>query len=79
MKAKLGNNGTIIEQIAFQEEMQAHGLNLVTCGKCDSVFLHRTNKYVEDAICPFCKTTFDTSDLEDMFYSGMPEETAELT
>ena len=64
----------IIEQIEIQEEMQSHKINLVTCGNCGSVLLHRI-KDDGDIKCPFCGYESDPCDFPDYFYSGMENNT----
>lgn len=57
------------EQIKLQEEMQSNGINLVTCGSCGDVLLHRI---VEgDITCPHCGLESDPCNFPDLFYSGL--------
>ena len=66
-------------QIELQEEMQSKGLNLVTCGNCGSVNIHRTGPIFDDEAnefeieCCGCLETMDVSDCPDYFYQGMSE------
>lgn len=74
-----GNNGSIDEQVNFQEKIQKIGLNLVCCCTCNAVFFHRTGaEFVDTLICPFCKAESDPSDFSDCYYSGMYEHRMEL-
>ncbi len=61
------------KQVDLQEQMQAKGLNLVTCGYCGTVNLHETK--VEDIECWGCGFTSEPCNFPDYFYRGMPEET----
>ena len=36
------NSKGLNEQLKLLEEMQTHGYNIVTCGNCGQVFIHRT-------------------------------------
>ena len=61
----------ILKQIKLQEKIQGKGLNIVVCGNCGTINIHKTNK---DAIeCYECITKIDVSDCSDLFYTGMPE------
>lgn len=77
-KKVFGNNGTIDEQIEFQESIQSIGLNLVSCSSCDGVFFHKNTPLTNTLICPFCKTESDPCDCSDFYYEGMWEQTEEL-
>lgn len=55
------------EQIKIQEEMQSAGFNLVTCGNCGSVLLHRLDD--KDNIDCFCGE-MPKSDCPDYWYEG---------
>lgn len=37
------NTPELNEQVILQEEMWDVGFNIVTCGNCGQVFIHRTN------------------------------------
>lgn len=54
------------EQIHLQEEMQSKGFNIVTCGHCGTVLLHRTG---EETIQCFCGE-MALSDCPDLWYEG---------
>lgn len=55
-----------LEQVKLLKEIQEKGYNVVTCGNCPTVFLHRTG--VNEVTCPVCKMTQDTSDCPDLWY-----------
>ncbi len=57
----------VLEQIELQEELQSKGFNVVECGNCGSILLHRTN---QEKINCFCGTK-DVSDCPDLYYSGI--------
>ena len=60
----------IIEQIDLQEEIQKKAqINIVNCGSCGSVLLHRIND--EDIECPYCNFISEPSDFPDFFYRGL--------
>lgn len=61
----------IVNQIELQNEMQGAGYNLVNCGHCGSVFIHRTNDENDNVICPFCYSEMEKSDCPDYFYEGL--------
>lgn len=63
----------ILEQIELQEEIQSNGINLVTCGSCGGVLLHRTTSIHEDIdiVCPYCDFTSEPCDFPDYFYTGL--------
>lgn len=54
-------------QIRIQEDMQRAGFNVVTCGNCGTVLLHRTKT---DNIECFCGT-MALSDCPDLYYNGI--------
>jgi hypothetical protein len=67
----------VIEQIALQEELQSvSGINIVNCGSCGSVLLHKITES-EDIVCPYCNFTSEPCDFPDFLYSGM-ENSAEF-
>jgi len=76
--------GTVREQIDLQDEMQLAGLNLVTCGNCGTVLIHRTVVMSADdeneplINCWACKREMAHCDCPDFYYEGMPELTEEL-
>ena len=72
-KLKYGNNGTWIEQIQLQEELQQIGYNIVCCCTCDTVFIHRNGADIDSLVCPSCGAESETCDFSDLFYEGMPE------
>ncbi len=61
----------VINQLELaQEVLSKANINIVTCGNCGSVILHKTS---EDGTisCYDCKSEMDLSDCPDLFYSGM--------
>jgi hypothetical protein len=61
----------VLEQIALQEEIQSvAGINIVNCGDCGSVLLHKIDES-EDIVCPYCGFTSEPCDFPDFLYSGM--------
>jgi hypothetical protein len=56
-----------LEQIKLQHELQNLGYNIVTCGNCGSVLIHRTNVTEIECYCG----THDISDCPDLNYQGM--------
>lgn len=69
----------VIEQIELQEEIQGtSGINIVNCGNCGSVLLHRivpldmdTSRENYDITCPYCDYTSEPCEFPDFLYSGM--------
>ena len=60
----------IIAQIHLSDEIkQKSGINVVTCGNCGSVILHKLSD--ENINCYDCGNEMSTSDCSDLFYSGM--------
>lgn len=60
----------MLKQIALQEEIQSHGINLVNCGNCGQMLLHRTD--VNQIEC-FCGMEMEGCDCPDAFYRGMED------
>ena len=56
------------KQIKLQEEIQSAGFNIVTCGNCGCVLLHRI--YDEEIEC-LCGETMNLSDCPDLWYEGL--------
>ena len=48
--------------IAIQEK----GFNIVTCGHCGDIFIHKTEE--EELFCPHCEKEFEPCDCPDLFY-----------
>lgn len=75
----------VLEQIKLVEEIQGKaGINIVNCGDCGSVLLHRIvpldlDTSVEDyqITCPYCDFTSEPCDFPDFLYRGM-ENSAEF-
>lgn len=57
------------EQVQIQHEMQMAGFNVITCGHCGSILLHRTPKEPFEIDC-LCGRTMDLSDCPDYWYEG---------
>lgn len=53
-------------QARLLEEMQEAGFNVVNCGNCGSVFIHKTG--VEELECPICNFKDDISSFPDLYY-----------
>jgi hypothetical protein len=58
----------VLNQIELQSKMQSKGLNLVTCGNCDSVLIHEVNQATIDC---FCGNNVHLLDCPDLYYSGL--------
>ena len=54
-------------QIKIQQEMQNAGFNLVTCGNCGAILLHRTG---DETIECLCGEEMELSDCPDYWYEG---------
>lgn len=69
----------VIEQIELQKEIQSvAGINIVNCGCCGSVLLHRIVPLKQDTpledydiTCPYCDYTSEPCDFPDFLYDGM--------
>jgi hypothetical protein len=51
-----------------QEVVKLSGINIVTCGNCLSVVLHRIEVNLEEIECPDCGLTSDPCDFPDLNY-----------
>lgn len=61
-------NSTAIElQITLQNELQKLGFNVVTCGNCGSVLIHKTSENTIDCICG---EEMEICDCPDYWYEG---------
>lgn len=60
------------EQIAIQHEIQRAGFNIVICGNCDQVILHRIDDN-DELECIGCGEEMDKSDCSDLWYTGCAE------
>lgn len=66
----------VLEQIKLAEEIQkVAGINIVNCGNCGEVLLHRITED-EDIECPYCDFKSEPCDFPDFLYRGM--ETSEV-
>lgn len=54
------------DQFTLLQEMQDKGYNLVNCGSCGDVFIHRME--LVEITCPYCKFTSEPCDFPDFFY-----------
>lgn len=67
----------VLEQIKLAEEIQkVAGINIVNCGNCGEVLLHRITED-EDIECPYCDFKSEPCDFPDFLYRGM-ENSAEF-
>ena len=58
----------MITQLEILNEIQNDGYNVVTCGNCGDVVLHKILNNIETIVCPHCITTMDISDMPDLYY-----------
>ena len=56
------------EQLELFYEIQSHNLNLVTCGSCGGIFIHRLAQ--EELLCPHCLNTSEPCDNGDLYFSN---------
>lgn len=56
------------EQLDILKEMQKDGYNVVTCGNCGDVVLHRLISNVDSIKCPHCNETMELCDMPDLYY-----------
>lgn len=62
----------VVEQLQLQDEMRRlTNINIVNCGSCGSVLLHRISDDADDIDCPYCDFTSEPCDFPDFLYSGM--------
>jgi hypothetical protein len=61
----------VIEQLELMDEIRYKAnINIVTCGNCGSVILHKRD--LEGTLtCYDCKREMDISDCPDLFYTGI--------
>ena len=60
----------LLKQVELQEEIQHNSkINIVSCGNCGDVFLHRIA--VIDINCPYCDFTSDPCDFPDLLHRGI--------
>ena len=59
------------EQVKLQLEMQSKGLNIVSCGNCGTILIHRMG--AEHIVCHDCGEHMALSDCPDLYYEGMPD------
>jgi len=60
----------------MREVLNKTDINLVTCGHCGSILLHRLDDEIIN--CYSCKRDMESCDCPDFFYEGMPELDDEL-
>ena len=58
----------VLEQIELQEKIQSAGFNIVECGNCGTVLLHKCG---DETIDCFCEHNMALSDCPDLYYDGM--------
>ena len=58
----------VIQQIELQEEIHSLGFNIVECGNCGVVLIHKVGKHKIDC---FCGHKMALSDCPDLYYSGI--------
>jgi len=60
----------IVEQISLMDDIRSLSkINIVTCGHCGSIVLHKTE--VEEIDCPYCNRTLDVCDCPDYLYDNI--------
>ena len=60
------------DQIYLQQEIQQTAkINIVNCGRCGAVVLHKIEE--EEITCPYCEFKSEPCDFPDYLYEGMPE------
>lgn len=70
LKDKPLDRKLIEKQVEFIEKIQrVADVNLVNCGRCDSILFHDTKD--EEIECPYCNFKSDPSDFPDYIYDGM--------
>jgi hypothetical protein len=59
----------LLEQLNMVKEIvQKADINIVTCGDCGAVLLHRTDTESDVIVCPHCNYTSDPCDFPDLLY-----------
>ncbi len=56
------------KQIEIFKDLQREGYNIVTCGDCGTVLLHRTNSDDDKIECFECNNVMDLCDCPDLWY-----------
>lgn len=60
----------ILNQVALADEVRAKaGINIVTCGNCGTILLHRIRK--DYLTCVGCRNVMDVCDCPDLWYTGI--------
>lgn len=60
----------IINQINLMDDVRQYAkINIVTCGNCGAVLLHKLSD--EEIHCFDCDRTLDVSDCPDLYYVGI--------
>ena len=67
--AKKSKKDLILEQIDLQYEMQKVGFNIVECGNCGSLLIHKCNEET-NIVCYGCLKDMAKSDCPDFWYDG---------
>lgn len=55
----------------YKLEMQSKGLNIVSCGNCGTILIHRMG--AEDIVCHDCGEHMALSSCPDLYYEGIPD------
>jgi hypothetical protein len=55
------------EQLQMSRAINGIGINIVTCGDCGGVVLHKTSD--EDITCPHCNFTSEPCDFPDLYWN----------
>lgn len=58
-----------LEQMELMESIRDAGVNMVTCGNCGTILLHKIDKK-EDIDCFGCKQEMEKSDCPDYWHTG---------
>jgi hypothetical protein len=70
MTTKKLNRTLVAEQVKLMNEVLSDAeVNIVNCGMCSSVLLHKTN--AEQITCPHCEYTSEPCDFPDFIYDGI--------
>ena len=65
----MSNQEELVKQIELMDEVKRKSnINMVTCGNCGDVLLHRLDE--EEIKCPYCGFESDPCDFPDFFYTG---------
>jgi sarcosine oxidase delta subunit len=76
LRKKQTKREKILEQIELMETIQATAkINIVNCGNCGDVFLHKIFSIEEDIniVCPYCDFISEPCDFPDFLYRGLED------